>query len=261
MGTFAGTLANMHSEDETRAELLACAALPAELLALFESLVNVMFCAKDASGFYVEVNSAFVRRTGKQSKRDVIGRRASDLFARERADLYEEQDQRVISGEGSLVDELELIRRPDGDLGWYLTTKRSVASYDGHALGLVSVSRDLQVPGDEAIGVASLQPLISHVRANLGEPLRSADLAAVVGCSADQLDRRVRRVFGLSPKQYVLRVKVERAIELLSTTDASLADVAHSAGFYDQPDFSRRFVRATGRTPAEFRALGMGSLG
>jgi len=99
------------------------------------------------------------------------------------------------------------------------------------------------------------------VREHLTEPLRNADLAAVVGCTPDQLDRRVRRVFGLSPKQYVLRVKVERAIELLTESAATLADVAHEAGFYDQPDFSRRFARATGRTPAEFRTLGMESLG
>lgn len=236
-------------------------ALSRELVALFETLVNVMFCAKDVTGAYVEVNSAFVRRTERSSKRDVIGRRAHDLFAPERAELYEEQDTKVIEGEGPLLDELELIRRPDGELGWYLTTKRSVEGNEGAPLGLVSVSRDLEAHSEEAVGVASLQPLISHVRANLGEPLRGAELAAVVGCSTDQLDRRVRRVFGLSPKQYVLRVKVERAIELLNTTDAPLADVAHEAGFYDQPDFSKRFVRATGRTPSEFRSLGMGSLG
>ncbi len=242
-------------------QLRASPALSRELVALFETLVNVMFCAKDVTGAYVEVNSAFVRRTERSSKRDVVGRRAKDLFAPERAELYEQQDTRVIEGEGPLVDELELIRRPDGELGWYLTTKRSVHNEIGESLGLVSVSRDLEAPSEDAVGVASLQPLISYVRANLGKPLRSVELAEIVGCSPDQLDRRVRRVFGLSPKQYVLRVKVERAIELLSTANAPLVDVARMSGFYDQPDFSRRFVRATGRTPAEFRSLGIGSLG
>ena len=88
------------------------------------------------------------------------------------------------------------------------------------------------------------------------EPLRTAELAEVVGCSPDQLDRRVRKVFGLSPKQYVLRVKVESAMELLSATDASLSDVAQRSGFYDQSDFSKRFARITGRTPQQYRSTG-----
>ena len=67
------------------ADLLNSAAFRGELVALFETLVNVMFCAKDTDGIYVEVNTAFVQRTGRQSKREVIGRRATDLFAPERA--------------------------------------------------------------------------------------------------------------------------------------------------------------------------------
>ena len=51
-----------------------------ELIALYETLVNVMFCIKDANLTYVEVNTAFVRRTSRRSKREVIGRRASELF-------------------------------------------------------------------------------------------------------------------------------------------------------------------------------------
>ncbi len=245
-------------------DLLSSVGLGGALIALYESLVNVMFCVKDADLTYVEVNSAFVRRTGRRSKRDVIGRTASELFAAERAELYEAQDGLVLDEGSALRDELELIRRPDGQLGWYLTTKLPVQPESGQGVtpvGLVSVSRDLQTPTDEGVAVESLQPFVNYVRSNLHTPLRNADLAEVVGCSTDQLDRRVRRVFGLTPKQYVLRVKVERAMELLSESDASLSDVAHESGFYDQPDFSRRFARATGRTPAQFRSLGTEGLG
>lgn len=242
-----------------RAELLGSQSLSAELLALFETLVNVMFCAKDANGVYVEVNTAFVRRTGRASKREVVGRRAKDLFAPERAELYEEQDRRVIAGDGALKDELELIRRPDGGLGWYLTTKRAVYGAHGQRaspVGLVSVSRDLDTRTNNGNAVESLQPFVAHVRSHLQRSLRSTDLAEVVGCTPDQLDRRVRKVFGISPKQYVLRVKVERAMELLSSTQDGLSDIAIEAGFYDQSDFSKRFARITGRTPQQYRATG-----
>lgn len=231
-----------------------------ELIGLLETLVNVMFCAKDVDGVYREVNAAFVRRTGRRSKRDVLGRTAHDIFSSERAEHYVQQDRAVLATLEPLRDELELIRRPDGDLGWYLTTKLPVTgrTEPAAALGLVSVSRDLVTSSGAGADVESLQPVVRHVRDHLAEPITVADLAGVAGCSTSQLDRRVRRVFGLSTKQYVLRVKVERAMRLLSESDAPLVDVAVAAGFYDQSEFSRRFARLTGWTPAQFRASDVG---
>ncbi|MDH3295823.1 MAG: helix-turn-helix transcriptional regulator, partial [Acidimicrobiia bacterium] len=68
--------------------------------------------------------------------------------------------------------------------------------------------------------------------------------------------RRVRKVFGVTPTQYVLRARVEQAARLLTDTDRSLADIAVSCGFYDQADFTRRFARLTSETPAQFRSRG-----
>lgn len=227
-----------------------------ELLALFETLVNVMFSVKDLDGRYVEVNSAFVRRTGKRSKRDVIGTRATDHFVAELADRYEEQDHQVFETGEPLRDQLELIRRPNGDLGWYLTTKLPVADEaDRSALvGLVSVSRDLVSPSDENIALERLQDVVGYVRQNLAQTIRVATLAEMAGCSEAQLERRMRKVFGLTATQYVLRVRVDAAATLLIETDTALAEIATACGFYDQPDFTRRFARLTNATPAQFRA-------
>ncbi len=117
-----------------------------ELIALFETLVDVMFCIKSVDGTYLEVNSAFVRRTGRTSKRDVVGRRASELFHPELAQRYEEQDDEVFRSGEPLRDELELIRRPNAELGWYLTTKLPVPDNEdtSQVAALVSVSRDLR---------------------------------------------------------------------------------------------------------------------
>lgn len=226
-----------------------------ELIALFETLVNVMFSVKDLDGHYLEVNTAFVRRTGKRSKRNVIGTRATDHFVPELADRYEEQDRHVFDTREPLLDQLELIRRPNGELGWYLTTKLPVSTPEDRTtlVGLVSVSRDLTVPSDENIAIERLQDVVVRVRESLGETIRVATLAEVAGCSESQLERRMRKVFGLSATQYVLRVRVETAAKLLTETDTSIAEIATRCGFYDQPDFTRRFARLTNATPAQFR--------
>ncbi len=225
-----------------------------ELVALYETLVDVMFCAKNLDGAYVEVNSAFVRRTGRNSKRDVIGAQASELFIPELAERYEEQDTGVFTTGEPLTDQLEVIRRPTGELGWYLTTKLPVRNDEGEVIGLVSVSRDLRTPSAEKITFEGLQNVVDYVRTNLAKSIRVAELAEQATCSEAQLERRMRKVFGVTPTQYILRVRVEAAAAMLRESTDSIATIAASCGFYDQPDFTRRFARLTNETPAQFRS-------
>lgn len=227
-----------------------------EILELIDLLVDVMFCMKDIESRYLAVNPAFVRRAGRKSKREVIGRCATDLFAAPLAERYEKQDRRVFATGRPLRDELELIRREGGALGWYVTTKLPVtAPHDqGQISGLVSISRDLRTPSSNDVSVRALQQAVEHVRENLAGTIRVADLATAAGLSQAQLERRMRNAFGLSVMQYVLRARVERATELLAETDLPLAEVAVMAGFYDQADLTHRFARLTGETPAQFRA-------
>ncbi len=228
----------------------------AELLELMDLLVSVIFCAKDHDGYYRAVNLAFVRRTGRRSKRDVLGRTAAELFPAPMADRYHEQDQAVFAGRAPLRDELELVRRESGEFGWYLTTKLPVAAEgDPDSLwGLVSISRDLATPSDEGIAMESLHEVVNYVRAHLDGRLSLTELAAAGNCTPSQLARRVRKVFGISPTQFVLRSRIDRATELLSRPEPSLAEVAALAGFYDQAALTRQFARFVGETPAQFRA-------
>lgn len=237
----------------------------AELIALFGLLVDVMFCIKDPDHRYTEVNGAFVRRTGRSSKRDVVGKRATELFKPNMAERYEQQDDVVISSGSALRDELELIRREDGSLGWYSTTKLPVAGDDGSVVGLVSVSRDLHVPA--AIGsssasdgaMRSMAKVADHIRQHLQRRIPVAELAEVADCSKSQLERRMRKAFGLPATKYILRCRVDRAADLLAHTDLPLAAVAATTGFYDQADFTFRFAQLTSETPAQFRLLRSGS--
>jgi AraC-like DNA-binding protein len=224
------------------------------LVELFESLVDVIFCAKDTDLRYVAVNLAFVRRTGRRSRREVLGARAGDVFAPAPAERYEQQDNRVLATGRPLRDELELIRRPDATMGWYVTTKVPVIE-DGIMRGLVSVSRDLKRPSKETVEVAALSSVVRLVREHdeAVRPLTVADLARSADCTPEQLQRRMRRVFGISPTQYLLRERVDRAARLLADTDTTIATVAARCGFYDQAQLTRHFGRFIGLTPAQYR--------
>lgn len=228
-------------------------ALTPELLRLYDDLTGTMFCAKDVTGRYVAVNEAFVRRTSERSRRTVVGRTAHDLFEPHLAQRYDAQDRAVLDTGRWLHRELELIRRPGGPPGWYLTSKVAVRGPDGDPVGLVSVSQALRAGDADDDTVRSLSRLAAFVQHRLADPPTVAELAAAAGCSPSTLDRRLRRVHTLSPQQYVLRARIDHAAALLAGTGLPLADVARAAGFYDQASFTRTFGRLTGETPAQFR--------
>ncbi|WP_169166166.1 AraC family transcriptional regulator [Cellulomonas taurus] len=228
-------------------------ALTPALLTLAEDLTGTMFCVKDTEGQYVLVNDAFVRRTNERSRRGVVGRTAVQLFDPLLAARYDAQDRTVLTEGRELRRELELIRRPGGTPGWYLTSKSPVRAEDGTVLGLVSISQALRGQDADPETIASLHRVADLVRERIAAPPSVADLATAAGCSAATLDRRLRRVFGLSPQQYVLRARVDHAAALLGGTDLPVAEIAGAVGFYDQASFTRTFGRLTGETPAQFR--------
>jgi len=214
---------------------------------------HVMFCVKSVTGEYLAANQAFAERAGVAGAGDVVGRSARDLFPADLAEQYEAQDRQVIETGHMLTNELELITRPDRSFGWFLTSKSRWTNEAGEPIGVVSVSIDLRTPVDAAAPHARLAAAVDIARRRFAEPIGVADLAAAAEMTTAQLERTARRVLGLTPKQLVMRFRLEEGLRLLTTTDLALTDVAHACGYYDQSAFSRHFRRVVGLPPAAYR--------
>ena len=202
-------------------DLFAC---QPELLGLIETLINVIFCAKDRSGVYVEVNSAFVRRTGRSSKADVIGTRASDHFVAELAERYEEQDAQVFETGEPLHDELELIRRTDGTSRLVpddqAARARRLGGRHRPRLGQPRPRHAVRMTGSDSRTSARSSISCRTTTVRRPDPGRQSS-PPLAGCSEAQLERRMKRVFGVTATQHILRVRVEAATRLLADTDLS----------------------------------------
>jgi AraC family transcriptional regulator len=79
------------------------------------------------------------------------------------------------------------------------------------------------------------------------------DISSEVGLSQWHFSRQFRRTTGLSPYQFLLRSRVERARDLLRKGHA-ISEVAAITGFTDQSHMHRHFKRILGVTPGSFRA-------
>jgi AraC family transcriptional regulator len=78
-------------------------------------------------------------------------------------------------------------------------------------------------------------------------------LAAVMGYSPDHFARLFKRDFGITPYQYVLNRRVERAKSLLRARGLSIAEVAMTCGFSTQAHLSSAFKARVGTTPGAYR--------
>jgi two-component system, response regulator YesN len=80
-------------------------------------------------------------------------------------------------------------------------------------------------------------------------------LARQVGMSKHRLSHRFHEVLGITFRDYLLRVRLERAKTLLSAEQVSITEVAQLVGFGDLPRFDKVFKRYTGLTPSAYRSL------
>ena len=92
-----------------------------------------------------------------------------------------------------------------------------------------------------------------YVAAHLADNIGLAGLAAVAGLSPHHFGSAFKAATGLSPHQYIIERRVERAQELLRHRELSLAQVAVAVGFSSQSHLTTNFHRGTGITPARFR--------
>lgn len=98
----------------------------------------------------------------------------------------------------------------------------------------------------------SAQEMIADMSA---DDLNIADIAAAVGVHRVYLARQYLRHLGRTPGLDLRRRRVERATQLMMTTDQTLCDIALACGFCDQSHLNRAFVQHWGLTPTYFAKL------
>jgi AraC-like DNA-binding protein len=94
----------------------------------------------------------------------------------------------------------------------------------------------------------------AHYIASRSEaPLTLDDVAASVGLSTFHLLRIFSRTIGVTPHQYLMRIRLLRAITMLRDTDQPVTSIAYEAGWSDLSNFTRTFRRDVGCSPGDFR--------
>ena len=235
---------------ENMPALLNALALIAPLL---NAIPNVVFFIKDRQARYLLANLTLARRCGFKSVSSLLGKTSADVFPSALGQGYTEQDLRVLREGVTLRDQLEMHLYNGRERGWCLTQKLALRDISGQMIGMAGISHDLQ----EAHARHPAWQRLAIVRRHYHRPIAMEELTALSGMSIAQIERYCKRIFHLTPRQMIHKVRLEKATELLAG-DTPITDIALQCGYTDHSAFSRQFKAMTGSTPRDFRLTLLG---
>lgn len=93
-----------------------------------------------------------------------------------------------------------------------------------------------------------------YITANIKEKITVDKLCDVFNMSRRALYALFKTEFGCSVKEYVAQKRIDKAKQLLQTTDSSVSEIAEAVGFSDYNYFIRSFKAASGSTPLKFKS-------
>lgn len=97
------------------------------------------------------------------------------------------------------------------------------------------------------------QRIITHLEKHYAQPVQINDLTELSGCSRAKLFAVFKDATGMSPNDWLLRHRIQRASKLLVATDRKLEDIANAVGITSSPYFCRLFRKYMSSTPGEYR--------
>jgi transcriptional regulator GlxA family with amidase domain len=102
-------------------------------------------------------------------------------------------------------------------------------------------------------GDKSIRQVQSRIQSEFHLPLSVKSLADRHHMSERTLLRRFVDATGYKPKEYLQRLRVQKACDLLESTRTAISEIAHNVGYEDISAFRKVFVQITGLSPREFR--------
>ena len=96
-----------------------------------------------------------------------------------------------------------------------------------------------------------------YINAHYTENLKLKDMAERVYISPQYLSGLFKKEMFMTISDYIAKIRMERAKELLKDTGLSIGEIAEKTGYKDIRHFSTMFKRLTGLTPSEFRRIGI----
>ena len=100
-----------------------------------------------------------------------------------------------------------------------------------------------------------IMSMMEHIRKNLMEKYTLAEMAAECCLSEVYFSNLFKKVSGMSPMNYITHVRIEKACELISSTNWRMVKIAQYVGYTDYQYFTKVFKKIMGYTPGDYKEM------
>ncbi len=117
---------------------------------------------------------------------------------------------------------------------------------------LSSPQRDLKNGGSEQ---KYLLKAIDYMENNFNRNITLAEISKEIFVSQAHFERMFKKYIGKTPHQYLVEIRIQKAMEMLKTEDCSIEETARRCGFVSLSHFSTVFKRVSGKNASEYKKL------
>lgn len=158
-----------------------------------------------------------------------------------------EQDILIQGIFSALRQELE-----SGKIGGYLLIDSLKTALAIHLLRNYCTAKPRLSNYTDGLSKFKLQQITEYINEHLHEDIKLIKLSAIAQISPYHFLRLFKQSMGITPHQYILQRRIDKAKYLLQKSELSIADIAFRVGFCDQSHLTQYFKRIVGVTPRQF---------
>jgi AraC-like DNA-binding protein len=226
---------------------------PRQFLQAFDAVPGLFYFVKDAESRTMLNTREYAQLLDPRPDEDIVGRRPREYLAKDLADHYEADDQKVLRTGEPLRNIIEIGFNEQGVPDWILTDKYPLRDAAGRVVGIIGTMQSLEGRVRTLPHLGEVGRAADFIRQNLGERLHLRDVAAHVGVSERHLQRLFHKTVGMTIQGFIIHSRVHGAAYELVNSERPLAEIALSFGFTDQSAFTNTFRKLTGMPPREYR--------
>lgn len=226
--------------------------LPDTAKLLFDEMPRFIYFMKDEELRFVRINQTLVEKIGL-TEDEILGKTDFDLFPQSMADAFFKDDQRILRTKKPILNKVELVPSNRGQADWSLTNKIPMFDDAQNVVAIIGVTRPFSTSLTAQNSSEDLSLMIEYIKQNYTSKLSIEELAKMSSLSVSALERKFKKVFHITPSQYILNIRIQEACHMLIHSSEPLITISNECGFYDQSHFSRQFSKAMNISPHKYR--------
>ena len=219
-----------------------------------DSMPDVRFNIVDCDNRVVAFNKANCANCNFRDESEIVGRRIEDAFPPILADAYISLYAEVRESGVPVRDRL-CAHGSDRSTELRVTNVFPICNGEGKIIGTAAFYRPVSNGDITPEWYGALRKAMTYIDRHYKEAISLADLAITAGMSKSTFRRVFTMRLSISPGECISTIRINHARKLLAETSATIDQIAHECGFYDQSHFTKIFKRMRGMTPGRYRRM------